>query len=211
MKIKMPLLVVLDLDECLFHSKEEHDHDLGSPDFMIGDYFAYKRPGVEQFISALTKSPAFELAVWTSADSNYASIAVKNIFPDTQILKAVFCADNCVKSLPKNYWMDELYTGGNSERIYIKDLKKMSKKTGFPLERMIAIDDKPQFYERQYSNVISVPAFTGQEIKGFSFTELYRYLKELAKLDNIRPEEKRGWLNRPVQDKNFPCHSKLER
>lgn len=56
-------LLILDLDETLIHGTE---HPLErSPDFVVGPYAVYKRPGLSDFLCRMSES--FDLAVWTSS------------------------------------------------------------------------------------------------------------------------------------------------
>ncbi len=54
-------LLILDLDETLIWATEEALDQ--APDFEVGPYSVYKRPGVAEFLA--TAMQWFELAVWT--------------------------------------------------------------------------------------------------------------------------------------------------
>ncbi|MFM7856677.1 MAG: HAD family hydrolase [Flammeovirgaceae bacterium] len=69
-------LLIFDLDETLIYSS---DFMLDRPpDFNVGDYFVYVRPGLEILLS--TCSRLYKLAVWTFGSHNYAAEVVRKIF-----------------------------------------------------------------------------------------------------------------------------------
>jgi len=182
-----PLLVVLDLDETLFHSASE---PLGfSAHFRLGAFHTYKRPGVEGFLSALLSDSRFAVAVWTSADEDYALAALQALHIDPQSLVALFSRSHCSKQ--------ECLEDDHSLCGYelVKDLRKLRKKTGWPLERMIAIDDKPRFFQRQYSNLLAVTPFEGKEMQPRVFPALLAMLETIESMGNVRAVEKRGWYS----------------
>lgn len=194
---KGPLLVVLDLDEFLIHSKGFNPHD--EYDFIISMsdddptplYSTLIRDGVGEFLDFLFEDEAFVVGVWTSATADYARVVLDNVFgPDREPL-FVFSRERCVRS-----WMPSSNPYGMScEMVLIKDLKKVKRATGFDYSRIIAIDDYAPYYQRQYSNLVSVPEFKGQKERPL-FPHLMRYLKRLSQLDNVRKIDKRGWLTR---------------
>ena len=148
MNLSSPLLVVLDLDETLFHSRYE---PLDRPaDFRIGEFHTYKRPGVDGFLQKLMNDPRFTLAVWTSAAEDYASTALEALGIRKDCLLACFTSDRCVRTS----LMPEM--GFGEGQRFVKDLRKLERATGWSVERMIAIDDNPDFFTRQYSNLLRV-------------------------------------------------------
>ena len=154
MNISSPLLVVLDLDETLFHSRYEPLHR--PADFRIDEFHTYKRPGVDAFLQKLMNDPRFTLAVWTSAAADDASIAFEALGIRKDSLLACFCRDRCVRTS----LMPEI--GFGEGQRFVKDLRKLERVTGWPVERMIAIDDNPDFFARQYSNLLRVEPYYGE-------------------------------------------------
>lgn len=192
-----PLLVVLDLDECLIHSR--HYQSNTQYDFIIPEsdrdptplYGTVIRPGVDEFLDFLFESKQFEVGVWTSATADYAKVVVDNVFGSDRTPLFVFARDRCVRS-----WMPSANPYGMSgETVLIKDLKKVKRATGFRYERMVAIDDHAPYLQRQYSNLIAIPEYKGGSEKPV-FPYLMRYLDRLCSLDNVRPIDKRGWLTK---------------
>jgi TFIIF-interacting CTD phosphatase-like protein len=181
-----PLLVVLDLDETLFHSRYE---PLERPaDFRIEEFHTYKRPGVDAFLQKLMNDPRFALAVWTAASEDYATIALKALGIRKDSLLACFSSIRCVRTclIPE--------MGFGAGHRLVKDLRKLERVTGWPIERMIAIDDNPDYFTRQYSNLLRVEPYYGEEEtqKNVFVALLYR-LTWLHTQDNVRPHEKRNW------------------
>lgn len=184
-----PLLIVLDLDETLFHSA---DRELDRPaDFRIGDYYTYKRPGVDVFLSELLSDRRFEVAIWTSATRDYLLSALNGLSRRPLDFRAIYDRNRCTRTADIG-WGDS-----SGEPYLVKDLQKLIRGTDWTLERTIAIDDNPRFYERQYSNLLRVDAYEGgEEAQPGLFPALLDYLGRLAALDNVRPVEKRGWYRR---------------
>ena len=186
MNISPPLLVILDLDETLFHSSYE---PLERPaDFRIDEFHTYKRPGVDAFLKLLMKDPRFTLAIWTSATEDYAAIALEALGIRKESLLACFSRDRCVRTslIPE--------MGFGEGQQLVKDLRKLERATGWPVERMIAIDDNPDFFTRQYSNLLRVEPYYGEEeTQKDVFVALLDQLNWLHTLENVRSAEKRNW------------------
>ena len=189
MNSSSPLLVVLDLDETLFHSSYE---PLDRPaDFRIDEYHTYKRPGVDAFLQKLMNDPRFALAIWTSATEDYAIIALEALGIRKDSLLACFSRDRCVRTS----LMPEM--GFGEGQRFVKDLRKLKRATGWSVERMIAIDDNPDFFTRQYSNLLRIEPYHGEEeMQKDVFVALLDRLAWLHTLENVRPAEKRNWYTR---------------
>lgn len=189
-----PLLVILDLDETLFHS---HAVPLDRhADFRIDQYHTYKRPGVDEFLRQLANDPRFELAVWTSADEDYALAGVTNLGIQKDSLLAIFSHDRCSRTRPATPM------GFGSSYQLVKDLHKLQRITGWPIERMIAIDDDPAYYVRQYSNLLVVEPYYGKrERQKELFPALLYELGRLHALPNVRQVEKRRWYENYLKRK----------
>ena len=170
-------LLILDLDETLVHATESplsHLHD-----FEVGPYVVYRRPGVESFVRAMHRH--FVLAVWTSSTRLYAEGVVPQIFPAEIPLRFVWSRERCTRRFdPETHDFE-----------WAKNLDKV-KRLGFPLERVLIVDDTPKKLERHYGNLVRVKAFEGD----LSDTELFgliEYLPTLAEVPNVRSVEKRYW------------------
>lgn len=174
------LLVVFDLDETLIHSAERPL--ARDPDFTIGPFPAYKRPFAEELLADCARDCT--LAVWTSATRDYADAILDQLMPEGVSLAFVWTRERCTR----RYMPEEQGYG------WIKDLKKV-KRRGFPLERVLMVDDIPGNLARQYGNYIRVTPYLGDE-NDRELVLLARYLRELREVENVRKIEKRGWQAR---------------
>lgn len=172
-------LIILDLDETLIYSSLEK---LSSKeDFLVGDYFVYKRPNLDMFLKFIQNN--FQLAVWSSSTSDYAEGIVKQLFLDQSILKFIWAREKCVSKLDIE----------SREQYWVKDLKKV-KKLGFDLEKVLVIDDSPEKLQRNYGNHIPVIPFLGDP-KDDELPRLINFLKKIKSLAIVRSIEKRNWRN----------------
>lgn len=197
------LLVLLDLDETLIYSTV-HKYELSykEHDFAITDgedtFRVFKRPHLDDFLDLLFSNKSLEVGVWTSANHLYASRMIPAIFGDRE-LKVAFNFNRLVKSYEP---VQSMY--GRNPAIYLKDLKKVKKATGYPFERILAVDDIPSFFRRQYSNLIQVKPFIGLDQKDdTTLLDLADYIFRLEKVSNVRKIEKRGWLSRYQRDNHL--------
>ena len=169
-------LLVLDLDETLIHSSEKRLADGES--FLIHNFFVYKRPYLDWFMSEMLNT--FEVAIWSAAGHDYVHSVICHLF-QRDSLKFVWTSQNC--TLSKN-----VNTG---EYDIIKNLRKL-KNRGYPLESIVVIDDSSAKHRRNYGNLVTVKEFLGDQNDN-DLQLLAAYLKQLAKVPNIRNVEKRGW------------------
>ena len=175
-------IIILDLDETLIHAAEKPLK--GVQDFMVGPYFVYVRPHAHSFIDFCFASFS-AVAVWTSSSEDYAEAISLNLFGSKkEDLAFLWSKKRCVRKfdykLYASYW--------------IKDLKKV-KRRGYPLEKMIMIDNSPEKLYRQYGNLVRVLSFEGL-VPDDELLHLQQYLSVLAKVDNVRQIEKRGWQSK---------------
>lgn len=170
-------LLILDLDETLVYSVERPlDRDC---DLQVGPYFVYKRPFLTEFLAAV--SEWFEVAVWSSASSPYVQAIVEQLFVEPTMLRFVWSRERCTQRLHaelRNYY-------------WIKNLKKV-KRLGFPLERVLMIDDSVEKLEQQYGNHLRLRPFLGQ-IEDQELRDVLPFLGWLRGIDNLRSVEKRNW------------------
>lgn len=170
-------LLVLDLDETLIHSVGT---SLGRDwDFRTGNYFTYKRPGLDAFLDRCCRF--FNLAVWTSSSADYAARIVEMVFPETVELAFVFSANRCV---PRR----DRFSG---DHYVLKPLKKV-KKLGFRLDEILVVDDDPRTFADNYGNAIEVAPYLGQE-NDCELGLLAEYLLLIQDRDDVRRLNKRSW------------------
>lgn len=170
-------LLVLDLDETLIHATERRLDR--APDFHVGPYAVYKRPGLEQFVSVVRQH--FDIAVWTSSTRLYALPVVENIFPQDLDLKFVWARERCTMR-----FHPELH-----EYEWAKNLSKLKRK-GFDLAQVLMVDDTPAKLARHYGNLVRVRPYFGDLADG-DLDRLGVYLPSLADAPNVRRIEKRFW------------------
>lgn len=174
------VLLILDLDECLIYGSEVVLHR--NADFRVGPFHVYRRPGLAEFLSGVAE--LFELAVWSSATSDYVGEIAEEICPAGYEWKFVWSRDRCT---PRMH-------GETMETVYIKDLKKI-KRLGYSLERILFIDDTRAKVARNYGNAIYVAPFEGDD-QDNELERLLSYLNSIKHEPNFRSVEKRGWRSR---------------
>jgi RNA polymerase II subunit A small phosphatase-like protein len=175
-------LLVLDLDETLVHASDfrlAHEES-----FSAGPYYVYARPHLHEFVDAVLKK--FTVGVWTASGEAYASLVLERIFPP-EALAFVWSSQRCT---PARDWTTGEYGA-------VKNLRKLKAK-GYPLESIIAVDDTPAKYAKNYGNLVCVREFVGDP-KDDELPLLAAYLNELAAVPNVRAVEKRGWRERTRQ------------
>jgi TFIIF-interacting CTD phosphatase-like protein len=175
-----PALLILDLDETLLFGTETPLPR--TPDFRVGPFSVYLRPHVHEFIG--TVAQWYKLAVWTSASHSYAEPVVSRLFPPPIQLEFLWSHLKCIRRFnPEDY---SYYS--------VKDLNKV-KRRGFPLERILMIDDSPEKLERHYGNHLRVRPFLGGQTDT-ELRDLLPYLESLRHVENFRRMEKRNWRDR---------------
>ena len=167
-------LLVIDLDETLIH---------GCPEAVGGDFLAagipvFIRPGARDFL--IKMADFYEIAVWTSATSDYAADIVRELFSSPP--QFVWCRERCVRRL-------------NPETLeveFVKDLKKL-RRLGWDLASVIVVDDSPEKLSRNYGNLVRVQPYAGGMDDVLEL--LAGYLAKLSEEQDVRRIEKRGWLD----------------
>ena len=131
-------MLILDLDECLIYGSETLLHR--EADFRVGPYHVYCRPGLAEFVTGVAVT--FDVAVWSSATSDYVGEIAAEILPDGSEWKFVWARDRCTRRMHSE----------TMETIYIKDLKKV-KRLGYslrthPIHRRYTGQDGSQLWQR---------------------------------------------------------------
>jgi carboxy-terminal domain RNA polymerase II polypeptide A small phosphatase len=173
-------LLILDLDETLIYSTKEILSR--AYDFQLDQYFVYKRPGLEDFLSEC--SCIFRVSVWTASSTNYAYQIIEKIFPKNIKLEFVFTQERCVFN----------FNHETGVRQIIKPLKKIQRKK-YLLSDVIIVDDLRETFQKNYGNAILVSKYSGEE----EDEELYlllKFLKSLRDVDDVRKIDKRGWKDK---------------
>lgn len=170
-------LLILDLDETLIYGSETRLHR--DADFVVGPFHVYKRPGADDFLA--TMSRYYDLAIWSSASGNYVHGIATALKPHDRDWMFVWSRSRCIQRMHPE----------TLETIPIKDLKKAARR-GYPLERILIVDDTPEKVVRNYGNAIYVPEFVGSD-EDSELQQLARFLMHLHAEPNFRIVEKRGW------------------
>lgn len=180
------ILLVLDLDETLIHAREE---PLERPaDYVVYDYHIYRRPLLAEFIDSSFQD--FAVGIWSSASDEYVQAVVDLIVPEKHQLEFIWGRSRA--SLGRVKFDDGAsFFDPWSHRHYLKPLTKL-KRFGWPLERIIVVDDTPEKCARNYGNAIYPREYVGA-IDDRELLLLGRYLATLKNAENVRCLEKRGW------------------
>lgn len=174
-------LLILDLDETLIYGTEE---PLERPhDFQVGPYSVYRRPFLAEFLEQAFEW--YEVAVWSSAGTAYVEGVVQHAIPRPERLRFVWSSRRCTQ---RYHWEERTY-------YWLKDLKKV-KKAGYPLERVLVLDDTPAKLERHYGNLLRLPPFMG-EMEDTALRDVLPFLDTLRTVENLRKIEKRFWRTLP--------------
>lgn len=165
------LLVVLDLDECLIHSRDVPfvGH---SADFCPCDgIYTIRRPGLEDFLrNALA---TFDVAVWSSGSADYVAAIVRNIFADPARLKFVWSRSRCTER------RDEA-----GDTYWEKSISKV-KRQGYSLARTVIIDDDKRTARQNFGNLVSIAPFTGNA-EDAALARVMRILQRLQGVEDVR-------------------------
>jgi RNA polymerase II subunit A small phosphatase-like protein len=173
-------LLILDLDETLVHATKNR---LDVPeDFVFDDYYVYKRPCLDEFLTAVAQH--YAIGIWSSAGDVYVTALVSRILPGAITPIIIWGRSKC--TLKRNTTYDTYY--------FEKRLDKL-KKQGFALENILIVDDTPEKSNNNYGNAIYIKAFKGDSAD-VELTHLHVYLTSLKDINNFRVVEKRGWRNK---------------
>ena len=171
-------LLILDLDETLIFASEIALR--AECDFRVDEFFVYKRPNLDAFLSLV--AIRFDLAIWSSASRDYVQTIADELGEECE-WKFVWSRSRCVQR----------YHYERMERYFIKDLRK-AERHGYDLEQMLIVDDTPLKVSRNYGNAVYVRSWEGSA-EDQELMLLGPYLCRLAASPNFRTIEKRGWRN----------------
>lgn len=122
--------------------------------------------------------------MWTSSTADYARGVLHRICPPEIPLLFVWARERCTRRLDVEA----------QEVVWVKDLSKV-KRLGYPLERVLMVDDTPAKLMRQYGNLVRVAPFYG-EADDDELPALAAYLARIRDTPSFRALEKRGWRTR---------------
>lgn len=170
-------LLILDLDETLIRaSTEEPSH---TTHFSIAGYFVACRPNLARFITETAKH--FDIGVWSSGTEAYVSEIVRQIFPDNLKPVFVWSRERCTQRREPD--TDETY--------WVKDLKKATK-LGYPISRILILEDNKLNVQKHYGNAIYISTFCGDETDS-ELEILGAFIYHIRQAPDFRTVEKRNW------------------
>lgn len=179
--LKSKILLVLDLDETLVHSVSKKDaYELTTkPDFSImnGDFVVFKRPGLEEFLTKISK--IYDLAIWSSATDDYLAAMLPEITPLGVEYEFIWGRNRCTDRYDIEY----------QHNYHEKHLNKIK---SHPLSQILIVDDSPEKARANYGNWIPIKAFTTDKNDN-SLLKLYQYLMSLTNINDVRKIDKRSW------------------
>lgn len=173
-------LLIFDLDETLIHAVEEPLES--APNFCIENHLIYQRPCLIEFLNQC--GTVFDIAIWSSGSSEYVNAIVSKLFPQDKPV-FVWARDRC----------SERRDPETDVTFFKKDLKKVTRH-GYPLSRIIIVEDNRRNVQGQYGNAVYIKPFQGE----FGDTELQKllpFLLGLANSSDVRSIEKRNWGQKP--------------
>jgi RNA polymerase II subunit A small phosphatase-like protein len=181
------ILLILDLDETLIYATETPlDRP---PDFEVYDYHVYHRPHLDAFLATCFEH--FTVAVWSSASDAYVDAVVDRIFPEPARLLFVWGRSRATLRRLRDFDDGARAYDPWDHLHYQKSLKKV-KRLGWPLERMLIVDDTPEKSARNFGNAIYPNPFEGA-LDDDELALLARYIVGMKDEPNVRAIEKRGW------------------
>lgn len=187
MNTPSPILLILDIDETLLHASTK---PLNRPaDFELFRYHVYLRPHLTEFL--LGCSQHFRLAVWSSASDDYVAEIVRRIIPDSVALEFAWGRSRCTYCFNNAAFEQAGYVDSQSHYNYVKVLKKLRRR-GYPLDRVLIVDDTPAKCQRNYGNAIYPTEYLGIPEDG-ELLQLLQYLIQIKDVPNVRAVEKRHW------------------
>ena len=172
-----PALLILDLDETLVYARQaldEHEYS-----FRTARYYVSVRPHVSEFLESVFDW--FCVAVWTSAGEDYGRQVIAEVFPDPEALEFAWFSDRCTRR----------YDPELREHFWLKDLKKV-RRVGFPLGRVLMIDDESRKLKRHYGNHLAIRPFLGDS-DDTELLDVLPFLDWIRGKPNFRAVEKRNW------------------
>jgi len=172
-------LLILDLDETLIYATEKKPER--EADFIVGQYFVYKRPFLEPFLEFCFER--FEVAIWTTATKLYAEEILRKIVKNHQKLKFLWTRERCT------YFFD----AEARDHYFVKRMSKL-RRLKYKLESIIVIDDSPNVWQSSYGNLVRINRFEG-DLADNELQLLPIYLERLSAVRNVRKIEKRNWRN----------------
>ncbi|CAL4909743.1 unnamed protein product [Urochloa decumbens] len=170
------IVLVLDLDETLVHSKlqpcDDFDFTL-QVFFNMEDHTVYvrRRPHLEMFLHEVAQM--FEVIVFTASESVYAEPLLDKLDPDHKLISRRFYRESCT------------FSNGS----YIKDLTIF----GVDLAKIVIVDNTPQL---QVDNGIPIKSWF-DDPSDVELMELLPFLATLVDAKDVRPIVSKNFNKKP--------------
>lgn len=198
------LRIVMDLDECMVHSKDllfgksrryttderlrlsKKHKDNGA--VLIEDFAVYIRPNLTTFLSGIAEIA--DVYAYTAGTEGYAKHVFNHIDPKNSIFRHILYRHNCVPVRgPIRSFLIPLQSG---QQQYLKDLRRFGDEIFVP-ERTVLVDNNPISFQLQPQNGLLVPDYTGcgSQAGDAHLLEALAVLKEMTTVSDVRPLLKR--------------------
>jgi len=179
-----PLLIVLDLDETLVHSRRKPLEDR-RPDFWWAGYAVYVRPGARSFLQQLAGWA--NVAIWTASDADYAFPVLSRVLQEGPEQLAdrfafVWTSERC---LPEE----------DGEVPLVKPLSEVFA-LGHDPARTVVVDNRPATFARNRDHGIAVMDYLGAP-EDQELPQLQAFLEQLRDAPDVRAVPKRPWRSPP--------------
>lgn len=173
-------LIILDLDESLFHcdilSFDNYEYK-----FTLDNdntYYAMKRPYVDEFITYIKEN--YEYGVYTAASEDYALEHCKVLDLNPKFL---LHQNNCIISTDRKTY----------NKYFLKELCKLEEFSS--LSNMIAIDDRFESFSEDPDNLIKIEPFYCNK-KDNVLLRLIDYLESIKGVVDVRTIDKSNWYKK---------------
>lgn len=194
------LRIVMDLDECMVHSKDllysknrenskieqfnlAKKHK-GNGAVIIEDFAVYIRPNLTSFLQGI--SEVADVYAYTAGSEGYAKHVFDHLDPEQTVFQRILYRHNCVPVRgPIRSYLIPLNSGHFQ---YLKDLRRFGDEIFIP-QRTVLVDNNPISFQLQPENGLLVPDYTaapGQRGDDHLLRTL-DVLRHLSTLPDVRP------------------------
>lgn len=180
----MKPLLVLDLDETLWHGKL-HQEEV--------TWFE-TRPYLAEFIQDIT--PHYSLGIWSAGTTPWVEYGLEHVRTRLGIDFKALCEfvwdrRRCTETSFINY---EPYGDCYPRRFFAKPVRKF-RSLKIPKERILVVDDSPENYLDGYGHLVRTTPWLGDP-SDYELIDLAKYLVAIKDVPNFRALEKRNWRSK---------------
>lgn len=212
---KSDIVVVLDMDECLIHSRffsmedslyrqheesrpdstgedMQNNHSCESFELSLPDgdnVHVIKRPNLDEFLKAVTER--YETYIFTAALEVYARPLLEVLDPDGSMFSGVFYRESCAHDKKLGVYVKDLSIldcGSASVREGGNSNWRKKQRIGEKLDqgKVVLVDNNPTSFLANPLNAILVPDFHGDP-NDSTLDSVVELLRELESHDDVRP------------------------